>query len=89
MAGAINAANSPDLIVIVSSICFSLVIPDLGAPLDPRTKRRIGTYGIHADTATNDAYLLDFSAGNIVKIDAKTRETTVYLTPSPNSTTFT
>jgi streptogramin lyase len=59
---------------------------DLGAPLDPRTKRRIGTYGIHADTATNDAYLLDFSAGNIVKIDAKTKVTTVYLTPSPNST---
>ena len=48
---------------------------DLGAPSDPRTKRRIGTYGIHADTATNDAYLLDFAAGNIVKIDAKTKET--------------
>jgi virginiamycin B lyase len=59
---------------------------DLGAPTDPRTKRRIGTYGIHADTATNDAYLLDFAAGNIVKIDAKTKETTVYLKPSPNST---
>ena len=59
---------------------------DLGAPTDPRTKRRIGTYGIHADTATNDAYLLDFAAGNIVKIDAKTKVTTVYLTPSPNST---
>lgn len=59
---------------------------DLGAPTDPRTKRRIGTYGIHADTATNDAYLLDFAAGNIVKIDAKTKQTTVYLTPSPNST---
>ena len=59
---------------------------DLGAPSDPRTKRRIGTYGIHADTATNDAYLLDFAAGNIVKIDAKTKVTTVYLTPSPNST---
>ena len=54
---------------------------DLGAPSDPRTKRRIGTYGIHSDTATNDAYLLDFSAGNIVKIDAKTKEPTVYLTP--------
>ena len=57
---------------------------DLGAPNDPRTKRRIGTYGIHSDTATNDAYLLDFSAGNIVKIDAKTKQTTVYLTPTPN-----
>ena len=59
---------------------------DLGAPSDPRTKRRIGTYGIHSDTATNDAYLLDFAAGNIVKIDAKTKETTIYLTPTPNST---
>ncbi|MGH6768747.1 MAG: virginiamycin B lyase family protein [Xanthobacteraceae bacterium] len=59
---------------------------DLGAPTDPRTKRRIGTYGIHTDSVNNDAYLLDFSAGNIVKIDAKTRLTTVYLTPSPNST---
>jgi len=58
---------------------------DLGAPSDPRTKRKIGTYGIHSDTE-NNAYLLDFSAGNIVKIDAKTKETTVYLTPTPAST---
>jgi virginiamycin B lyase len=59
---------------------------NLGQPKDPRTGRRIGTYGIHADPATNDAYLLDFSAGNVVKIDAKTKEQTVYLTPTPNST---
>jgi streptogramin lyase len=59
---------------------------DLGAPTDPRTKRRIGTYGIHSDSVNNDAYLLDFAAGNIVKIDAKTKVTTVYLTPSPAST---
>jgi streptogramin lyase len=59
---------------------------DLGTPTDPRTKRRIGTYGIHSDSVNNDAYLLDFSAGNIVKIDAKTRLTTIYLTPSPAST---
>jgi streptogramin lyase len=58
---------------------------NLGAPKDPRTGRRIGTYGIHAD-AENNAYLLDFSAGNIVKIDAKTGRETVYLTPTPNST---
>jgi virginiamycin B lyase len=58
---------------------------NLGAPKDPRTGRRIGTYGIHSD-AENNAYLLDFAAGNIVKIDAKTKVTTVYLTPSPNST---
>jgi len=57
---------------------------DLGAPKDPRTGKRIGTYGIHSDT-DNNLYLLDFSAGNIVRIDAKTKEPTVYLTPTPNS----
>ena len=57
---------------------------DLGAPKDPHTGKRIGTYGIHAD-AENNLYLLDFSAGNIVRLDAKTKEPTVYLTPTPNS----
>jgi streptogramin lyase len=57
---------------------------DLGAPKDPRTGKRIGTYGIHSDAA-NNLYLLDFSAGNIVRIDAKTKEPTVYLTPTANS----
>jgi virginiamycin B lyase len=57
---------------------------NFGAPKDPRTGRRIGTYGLHSD-ADNNVYLLDFSAGNIVKIDAKTKEPTVYLTPTPNS----
>ena len=57
---------------------------DLGAPKDPRTGKRIGTYGIHSDT-DNNLYLLDFSAGNIVRIDAKTKEPTVFLTPTPNS----
>ena len=57
---------------------------DLGAPKDPRTGKRISTYGIHSDT-DNNLYLLDFSAGNIVRIDAKTKEPTVYLTPTPNS----
>ena len=42
------------------------------------------TYGIHSD-AENNLYLLDFSAGNIVRLDAKTKEPTVYLTPTPNS----
>ncbi len=57
---------------------------DLGSPKDPRTGRRIGTYGIYSDSK-NNLYLLDFSAGNIVRIDAKTEEPTVYLTPTPNS----
>jgi virginiamycin B lyase len=57
---------------------------DLGSQKDPRTGKRIGTYGIHSD-AQNNLYLLDFSAGNIVRIDAKTKEPTVFLTPTPNS----
>jgi streptogramin lyase len=57
---------------------------NLGSFKDPRTDRRIGTYGLHSD-AENNIYLLDFSAGNIVKIDAKTKLPTVYLTPTPNS----
>ncbi len=57
---------------------------NLGNFKDPKTGKRIGTYGIHSD-ARNNAYLLDFAAGNIVKIDAKTKESTVYETPTPNS----
>jgi len=57
---------------------------NLGAFKDPRTGRRIGTYGIHSDVQ-NNAYLLDFAAGNIVKIDAKTKNVSIYLTPTPNS----
>jgi streptogramin lyase len=58
---------------------------NLGAPKDPKTGRRIGTYGIHSD-ADNNAYLLDFSAANIVQIDAKTKKETVYVTPTAGST---
>jgi streptogramin lyase len=57
---------------------------NFGAFKDPRTGRRIGTYGLHSD-ADNNVYLLDFAAGNIVKIDAKTKAPTVYVTPTPNS----
>jgi virginiamycin B lyase len=57
---------------------------NLGSFKDPRTGKRIGTYGIHSD-AQNNAYLLDFAAGNIVKIDATTRNATVYQTPTPDS----
>jgi streptogramin lyase len=57
---------------------------DLGSPKDPRTGRRIGTYGIYSD-AQNNLYLLDFAAGNIVRIDAKTEKQTIYLTPTPDS----
>jgi virginiamycin B lyase len=57
---------------------------NLGAFKDPRTSRRIGTYGLHSD-AQNNIYLLDFAAGNIVKVDAKTKAPTIYVTPTPNS----
>jgi virginiamycin B lyase len=57
---------------------------NLGSFKDPRNGKRIGTYGIHSD-AQNNAYLLDFAAGNIVKIDGKTKQMTVYLTPTPDS----
>ena len=46
---------------------------NLGNFKDPKTGKRIGTYGIHSDQQ-NNAYLLDFSAGNIVKIDATSHE---------------
>lgn len=57
---------------------------NLGAFKDPRTGKRIGTYGLHSDSQ-NNIYLLDFAAGNIVKIDAKSKLPTVYMTPTPNS----
>jgi streptogramin lyase len=57
---------------------------NLGNFKDPATGKRIGTYGLHSD-AQNNVYLLDFSAGNIVKIDAKTKEPAVYRTPTPDS----
>ena len=57
---------------------------NLGNFKDPQTGKRIGTYGLHSD-AHNNVYLLDFSAGNIVKIDAQTKEPTVYRTPTPDS----
>jgi streptogramin lyase len=57
---------------------------NLGSFKDPRNGKRIGTYGLHSDFE-NNIYLLDFAAGNIVKIDAKTELPTVYMTPTPNS----
>ena len=57
---------------------------NLGAFKDPLSGKRIGTYGIHSDVQ-NNAYLLDFAAGNIVKIDGKTKNMSIYVTPTPNS----
>jgi virginiamycin B lyase len=57
---------------------------NLGAPKNPATGKKIGTYGLHSD-AENNIYLLDFSAGDIAKIDAKTAHLTIYPTPTANS----
>jgi virginiamycin B lyase len=57
---------------------------NLGNFKDPATGKRIGTYGLHSD-AQNNVYLLDFSAGNIVRIDARTKEAAVYRTPTRDS----
>jgi virginiamycin B lyase len=62
----------------------SSTFENLGSFKDPRNGKRIGTYGLHSDLE-NNIYLLDFGAGNIVKIDAKTKLPTVYLTPTANS----
>ena len=57
---------------------------DLGNQTDPFTGRRVGTYGIHADSQ-NNVYLLDFSANNLVRIDAKTKALKFYKTPTEMS----
>lgn len=57
---------------------------NLGSFKDPVTNQTIGSYGIPADSK-NNLYLLDFSAGNIGRLDAKTGKLTVYRTPTANS----
>src|SRR5215475_13089601 len=57
---------------------------NLGSFKDPVTNQTIGSYGIPADH-DNNLYLLDFTAGNIGKLDAKTGKLTVYRTPMANS----
>ena len=57
---------------------------NLGAQNDPATGKKMGIYGLSAD-AQNDVYLLNFSAGDIGRIDARTKVLTVYPTPTPNS----
>ncbi len=51
---------------------------------NPLTGQRIGSYGIHSDSQ-NNLYLLDFSDNDIGRIDAVTKQLTVYPTPSPGS----
>ena len=48
----------------------------------PANDRPIGIYGIYADQQ-NNAYILEFPAGGIGKIDAKTGKLAFYPTPTP------
>ncbi len=57
---------------------------NLGTFKIPGQNRTINAYGIPADQQ-NNLYLLEFSAANIGRIDAKTKEFKVYPTPTPNS----
>ncbi|MDB5649703.1 MAG: streptogramin lyase [Hyphomicrobiales bacterium] len=59
-------------------------IENFGQTIDPSTRKRFGSYGIHSD-ALNNLYLLNYSAGNIGRIDGKTKELKVYATPTLNS----
>ena len=58
---------------------------NLGAPKDPRTGKRIGTYGIHSDAQNNalSARLLGRQHRQDRRQDRS--RPTVYLTPTPNS----
>lgn len=59
-------------------------IESLGTPLDPATGKPVGAYGIPVD-AENNVYLLDFGSDTIGRIDAKTRQVSVWHTPSAAS----
>jgi virginiamycin B lyase len=55
---------------------------NLGTFHNPRTERPLGIYGIYADQQ-NNCYLLEFGAGGIGKIDAKTGKFAFHPTPTP------
>src|SRR5215468_3883561 len=57
---------------------------NLGTFRNPANDRPIGIYGIYADQQ-NNAYILEFPAGGIGKIDAKTGKLAFYPTPTPNA----
>jgi streptogramin lyase len=57
---------------------------NFGSFKDPQTGHTLVSYGIPVD-ADNNVYLLDFSAGFVGRLDAKTEKLSVYPTPTPNS----
>jgi streptogramin lyase len=56
----------------------------VGSFSDPVSGKRLGVYGIPADR-DNNLYLLDFQSSNIGRLDAKTKEFTVYRGKIANS----
>ncbi len=57
---------------------------NLGQQKDSATGKQVGHYQIAPD-AGNNLYLLDFGASEVSRIDAKTKELTVWHTPTPGS----
>jgi virginiamycin B lyase len=57
---------------------------NLGTFRNPANNRPIGIYGIYADQQ-NNAYILEFPAGGIGKIDAKTGRLAFYPAPTANA----
>ncbi len=57
---------------------------NFGSFKDPITGRTITSYGIPADPQ-NNVYLLDFSSGDVGRLDAKTGKLDVFRTPVANS----
>jgi streptogramin lyase len=57
---------------------------NLGSFSDPSNGRRLGVYGIRADSE-NNLYLLDFQSSNIGRIDAKTGKFAIYRGQIANS----
>jgi streptogramin lyase len=55
---------------------------NLGTFQNPKTNRPLGIYGIYADQQ-NNAYILEFPAGGIGKIDGKTGAFAFFPTPTP------
>jgi streptogramin lyase len=56
----------------------------LGVFQVPGENRNIASYGMPTDK-DNNVYILEYSAGDIGRIDAKTKAFTVYKTPTPHS----
>ena len=57
---------------------------NLGQLKVPSTGRPIFTYGMPADSA-NNVYLLNYAGADVIRLDAKTKELSTFMTPTQNS----